>query len=96
MIQREIRHPDGAFPCCRCGAEPRHIQARGTSSREPFDPCHPTGTRHALECRCGAHTPWLPTLAAAVHDWRGSFAKSPTAMVASVRPLMRLPHPERA
>lgn len=74
MLQHEIRHPNGTFPHCRCGSHQRHIEARGALSTEPFDPMHPTGTRHALECRCGARTGWLPSLAAATSDWRQHFA----------------------
>jgi hypothetical protein len=88
MIQRQQRHPSNTFATCReCGAEPSHIEARGSSTREAFDVTRPTGTRHALECGCGAHTGWLPTLAAATAHWRAHFA---TPERISVRPILRL------
>jgi hypothetical protein len=91
MLQREIRHPAGTFRHCQCGARPRHITARGALSTEPFDPFHPAGDRHRLECvnaDCGARTSWLPTLAAAVADWQAKFA-APVPR-ANVRPLLHL------
>lgn len=96
MLQREIRHPAGTFPRCRCGAEPRHIQAHGALSDEPCDPFHPAGVRHSLECHCGPHqrTRWLPTLEAATADWRDKFAAP--VQRASVRPILRLHKQETA
>lgn len=75
MLQRQVRHDTGTFPVCNvCGHEPRHIEARGTHSGEAFDVCHPTGTRHALECQCGARTPWLGELSLATAQWAEHFA----------------------
>lgn len=95
MLQRQIPHPVGTFPRCRCGAEPRHIEAHGATLKEPCDPFHPAGTRHAVECRCGAHTAWLPTLDAADRAWRQHFAAftpdPPQTVSRIVRPLLR-PH----
>lgn len=96
MLQREIRHPAATFPHCRCGAEPHHIQARGALSTEPFDPQHPTGTRHALECRCGARTAWLPTLAAAEHAWRARFAAPDAARPTAARHRVLTLHKQEA
>lgn len=96
MLQREIRHPSGTFRPCQCGALPRHIEARGALSTEPFDPFHPAGNRHRLECSnadCGARTAWMPTLETAVLDWRHKFAV-PARSVA--RPVLRLHKQETA
>lgn len=94
MLQRQIRHDAHTFAPCRCGAEPRHIEARGSTSRETCDPFHPAGTRHALECGCGVRTAWLSTLDAATQAWRAHFAAEPTPPPATrhnvVRPLLRL------
>lgn len=88
MIQRHVRHDPETFPHCRlCGHEPRHIEARGKGSWEPFDPGHPVGIRHALECQCMARTSLQPTLGEALHDWRVRFAVSTRG---NVRPLLRL------
>lgn len=90
MLQRQVRHDSGTFPPCnQCGHEPRHIEARGSHSSEAFDVSHPTGTRHALECRCGARTPWLGTLSLAVARWGEHFATP--APAPNVRPLRTSP-----
>lgn len=71
MLQRQVRHSSGTFALCRqCGREPRHIEARGSHSGEALDAFHPTGTRHALECACGARTPWLSDFHAVRIWWR--------------------------
>lgn len=91
MIQRQIKHEPRTFPLCNmCGSEPRHIEGRGSLSNEDFDVIHPTGTRHQLECRCGARTAWLGTLHLALRQWRESFATSPQLRSNNVRPLLRL------
>lgn len=90
MLQREIRHTPGTFARCRCGAEPKHIAGRGALSTEPFDVFHPAGTRHSLECRCGARTAWLPSLAAATNDWRAHFAAPAPAAHGTVHTVLRL------
>lgn len=88
MIQQEIRHSADTFPrCSACGHEPRHIQATGSHSRETFDVRRPTGTRHQLECRCGAHTPYCDTLSLAENHWQSHFAVA--AQSTSVRPIRR-------
>lgn len=97
MIQREQRHPAASFPPCReCGREPRHVIAVGSHSGESFDVRRPTGTRHTLECRCGARTVWMPTLAAAQRAWHEHFAAVvPDATrrpASTVRPLLRMHH----
>ena len=77
MIQKQIRHPRDTFPVCRyCGTEPRHIEGRGSHSREVFDVMHPTGTRHQLECHC-ARTPWMPELIDALAEWRRHYGLMP-------------------
>ena len=92
MLQRQVRHDAGTFPICnQCGHEPRHIEARGSHAGETFDVSKPTGTRHALECRCGARTPWLGTLSLAIARWSEHFAApvaeaQPTPNVRALRP----------
>lgn len=84
MLQRQVRHDTCTFPLCnQCGNEPRHIEARGSHSGETFDIGKPTGTRHALECRCGARTPWLGNLSLAIARWGELFA----APASDVRPM---------
>lgn len=88
MIEHHIRHDPETFPRCRlCGNEPRHIETRGRGRWEPFDPLHPAGVRHALECHCEARTSLQPSLDEALHDWRMRFGVAPRA---TVRPLLRL------
>ena len=88
MLQQQIRHDPDTFPRCRlCGHEPRHIEARGRGSWDPFDPLHPAGVRHALECQCTARTSFQPTLDDALHDWRVRFAIAPRV---NVRPLLSM------
>jgi hypothetical protein len=91
MIQRQINHDPGTFPCCAaCGREPRHISARGSHSREAFDVRRPTGDRHRLECRCGIATTWCDTLAHARNLWQSHFAiASRTATVRPLRPIKK-------
>ncbi|HET7163056.1 MAG TPA: hypothetical protein VFI32_10350 [Rhodanobacteraceae bacterium] len=92
MLQRQVRHDAGTFPLCnQCGNEPRHIEARGSHSGEEFSVSKPTGTRHALECRCGARTPWLGNLSLAIARWGEHFAAPaadarPTPNVRALRP----------
>lgn len=91
MMQRQQRHPAGTFPVCRdCGGEPRHIVGTGSHSREAFDVRRPTGTRHQLECRCGAHTPWLPEVADALAEWRRHYGVLSAPSATRARPLLRL------
>lgn len=91
MLQRQVRHDVGTFSLCnQCGHEPRHIEARGSHAGEAFDVSKPTGTRHALECRCGARTPWLGTLSHAITRWDEHFAiraaDTPAPNVRALRP----------
>jgi hypothetical protein len=93
MIQKEIRHPAGTFPgCTSCGREPKHIEGRGSHSGEAFDVRHPTGTRHALECRCGARTQWCSSLALALNHWRQHFSQPemPAPQLAHARNVLHL------
>lgn len=90
MLQRQIRHDPGTFPPCSvCAHEPRHIEGHGSHSGEAFDVLRPTGTRHALECRCGARTAWVGSLALALQQWRESFAAVRQAS-GNVRPILRV------
>lgn len=82
MLQQQQQHPVGTFPRCReCGHEPRHIIGRGSAAHETFDILHPTGTRHQLECRCTARTPWMSSLPDALIEWkRHHAAPAPTSL----------------
>ena len=75
MIQRLISHPAGRFARCRaCSAEPRHICTSGTSSREPVAFAI-VGSRHRIECRCGACTAYHASLDAAELEWGADYAQ---------------------
>lgn len=76
MLERQVAYAAGRFAVCRaCGAEPRHILIRGRSRTETFNPHKPVGIRHALECRCGMHTPRYAALTVAEADWNINFAQ---------------------
>lgn len=77
MLERVIPHPSGRFARCRkCGAEPRHVSARGYSTREPVILLQQASSvRHHLECRCGARTGRHAELAAAEREWGADYAQ---------------------
>lgn len=76
MLERTVKHPIDRFARCRtCGAEPKHIESQGRSSREPVQ-FAAAGTRHILECqKCGARTSRAPTLEAAEREWGRNYAQ---------------------
>lgn len=75
MIESVITHPAARFTRCRaCGSEPRHVRAKGRSSKEPVQ-FIAAGTRHRLECRCGARTALHASPAAAEAQWGTDYAQ---------------------
>lgn len=75
MLERTVKHPIDRFARCRtCGAEPKHIESQGRSSREPVQ-FAVAGARHSLECRCGARTSRAASLEAAEREWGRNFAQ---------------------
>jgi hypothetical protein len=77
MLERVIQHPQGRFARCRkCGAEPRHVAARGYSTRDPIIHLEtPSNVRHHLECRCGARTGRHAELTHAEVEWGADHAQ---------------------
>lgn len=75
MIQRIVKHPAGRFARCRkCGSEPHHVSASGSTSATPVA-FAVIGGQHHIECRCGARTSRHATLCAAELEWGSDFAQ---------------------
>jgi hypothetical protein len=75
MIERSASHPAGRFTRYRsCGKEPRHIRAHGRSISEPVS-FTAAGTRHRLECACGARTALHTTITNAETEWGADYAQ---------------------
>lgn len=75
MIESVTPHPSGRFTRCRvCNCEPRHVRTAGRSSKEPVQ-FIAAGTRHRLECRCGARTALHATPSTAEAEWGTDYAQ---------------------
>jgi len=77
VIEQVVKHPPGRFsPHRACGQEPRHVRTSGSAISEPAS-FGAIGSRHFLECKCGARTARHATLAEAEAAWGTDYAQLP-------------------